>query len=463
MALLDAANQLLIQEETIAHPFDSKEGKKRIESWLRHPSGEETDSYAHSATAALPFISDPEREALLELAMGHANTEVRIEGAWAAAKMGKETGFEHLAQHCLNFNTADRAKRYLTELGRENLIPAKAKEPNFVALSEFSQWCAHPNELAKVPDELSIVDHRELAWPPERERKPFWLIKFRQRDTTGLEEDDVGIGMVGSVTFCFFSYKMTQRPPEDCYAIHCYWEMSHKKLIEEMDVREEQNEYSSLLAQWNGPPLEKPRMLFVAELSPELGHAQRLVGLAKALQNGQEGWAVLDAQRSQWYPRTDMPTDNHDKIILSIHIGSGLLGFDGSPDRKKHLAGPPPPKAAIHIIAAYEKLLAKAPELVGKKRSEAYRIFGPLDKHLEAYLSALGETGRSSDVRKTLELLKPLSDGLSNLGEAAWKANEPEIAEAEFLNYRNTIMDYQRGEEMGYLAEIWFAKPERFS
>lgn len=461
VALLDAANRLLIEEETIAHPFDSKEGKERLAAWLQHPSREDTDSYAHSATAALPFISNPEQEVLLKLAMGHANTDVRIEAAWAAAKMGKEAGFQHLAGHCLDFNTAERAKRYLTELGREDLIPPKSREPDFAALAEFSQWCAHPNELGKAPDELSITDHRELAWPPDRERKPFWLIKYRRRDTTGLGEDDVGIGMVGSVTFCFFSYEMTQRPPEDCYAIHCCWEMSHNKLIEETDVRGDQGEYASLLAQWNGPPLEKPRMLFVAELSPELGYPQRLVGLARAQQGGEEGWAVLDAERSQWYPEADMPTDNRDSIILSIHVGSRLLGFDGSPDRRKYLAAPPLPKPAGQVITAYEKLLQKAPELAGKEHSEAYEILGPLGEHLETYLSALRDTGRASDVRKTIELLKPLADQLSNFGLAAWKAGEIEVAESEFLRYRNTITDYQRGDEMGYLAEIWFANGKK--
>src|SRR5262249_60835788 len=85
----------------------------------------------------------------------------------------------------------------------------------------------------------------------------------------------------------------------------------------------------------------------------------------------------------------------------------------------------------------------------------------PLDKHLEAYLSALKQTGRASDVRKTLDLLKPLSDELTNFGEAAWKAGELDVAEAEFVEYRNTITDYQRGDEMGYLAQIWVGKGKR--
>jgi hypothetical protein len=72
-----------------------------------------------------------------------------------------------------------------------------------------------PNEPGRPPDELEIVDQRELAWPPELERKPSWLIKYRLRDQTGLEHDDVGVGLVGSVTSCLFGDRLEQRPAKD--------------------------------------------------------------------------------------------------------------------------------------------------------------------------------------------------------------------------------------------------------
>src|SRR6185295_10194261 len=119
------------------------------------------------------------------------------------------------------------ATAYLKELGRENVIPEESKRPDFEAKAEFAQWLAHPNELARFPDELEILDHRNLRWPTDGEVKHFWLIKYRVKDTTGLKTDDLGVGLVGSMTFCLFSYELEQRHPEDAYAIHCYWEMSH--------------------------------------------------------------------------------------------------------------------------------------------------------------------------------------------------------------------------------------------
>jgi hypothetical protein len=270
MALLDAANAAMIAGESMSHPFDTAEGKERLKNWLANGESEE-HRYAHSATAALPFISNPERDALLDFAMAHSDTGVRIEAAWAAAKIGREDGLHRLAEGCRDFKTAEVAKRYLTELGREDVIPQEADDPGFAALAEFAQWCAHPTELGRVPDELEIVDHRELLWPPERQTRPFWLIKYTLRDTTGLADDDTECGLVGSVTFCFFSYKLAQCPPEDGYAVHCYWEMEQKGLIEESDVQEEAGEYHNLVQQWRGPGLENPRVLFVAEISPNCG------------------------------------------------------------------------------------------------------------------------------------------------------------------------------------------------
>lgn len=66
VSLLDAANACLIEGGEIEHPSDSSEGKQRLRAWLTNTDPSEC-SYAHSATAALPFISYPERNKLLNL------------------------------------------------------------------------------------------------------------------------------------------------------------------------------------------------------------------------------------------------------------------------------------------------------------------------------------------------------------------------------------------------------------
>ena len=206
VALLDTANRSAIEGKLLRHPFDSEAGWERLENWLVE-SDPENSSFAHSATAALPFVSNPRRDQLLALAMDHIDVGVQIEAAWAAGNLGRESGLKILTRFSKDFSHSDIAQRYLTELGREDLISSEVREPSFQARAEFAHWLAHPNELGRPPDEVEIVDHRTLAWPPAKELTPFWLLRYRIRDQTGLENDDVDCGLVGSVTWCFFSYK----------------------------------------------------------------------------------------------------------------------------------------------------------------------------------------------------------------------------------------------------------------
>lgn len=91
-AFLDVANGLCITGKRSTHPFDVPEGHAELRRWLTDPG-----DYAQSAVAALPFIQGPEREELLRLAFEHPSAVVRMEAAWALAKLGRKEGFDALA------------------------------------------------------------------------------------------------------------------------------------------------------------------------------------------------------------------------------------------------------------------------------------------------------------------------------------------------------------------------------
>jgi hypothetical protein len=457
IALLDAANQFLIGGGEMSHPFDSPAGRKRLRGWLMNSDSEE-NSYAHSATAALPFVCNPEREELQGIAGRHPDPGVRMEAAWAGAKTGDELGLKQLVDFCTDFNHAQTAQHYLAELGREELIPVSAKEPDFMALAEFARWLAHPNELGKPPDKLEIIDHRLIAWPPERSAKPFWLIQYEVKAATALDDDDVGCGLVGSKTFCFFSYELTQRPPEDAYAVHCYWEMRQADLIEESDVSEKPAEYEVLLKHWRGSKLENPNLERIAEISPELKHPERLVGVASARLEGADGWVVLDGPRSEWYPASDMPKKTPASTVLEIHVGRQLLGLLDRPDRSKYLAAPKPPKPAEIIVAAFETLLADAQKLQGESRKKTFERHYPIRTHFDAYAECLAGLGRGADILPVIELLAPYWEdcgGYLQLGRAAWKCRQAEVAERWLTTARNNCENWERCDEVALLAGIW--------
>lgn len=508
VSLLDAATGVAIEGELAAHPFDSAEGKRRLRRWLedRDP---ENYSYAHSATAALPFVSNPERDQLLALALDHADPGVQMEAAWAAGKLGREAGCRVLARFCRELAHAAVAQQYLVELGREDLIPEESLAPDFQAKAEMANWLAHPNELAQPPDELDIVDHRTLAWPPDGEPVELWLIKYVLRDTTGLEEDDVDCGLVGSVTFCLFTRQMHLRPPEDAYAMHCYWEMEMTRLIEEIDATDP-DEYAGMLGQWRGTPLQNAVITRVAELSPELNYPRRLVALGPAEREGEPGWVALDGSESRWYARREMPPHTLDSTVLAIHVGRQLLGLTGEPDRAARLEQQPRRPDRRQIADAYQRLLTEAEnagpnrqkELLGpwsllsrhfdayvearaglenvaadqvlidvyerflqlarnadpSVQSDAYDALGVLGEHFDRYVEALIGTGRTTAIGPLLDLFEPYWNnnlGRSRLGLAAFKAGRLEVAEVHLAARHEKLTHYYRGEDMSRLAEIW--------
>jgi len=514
VALLDSANRASIRENLQKHPFDSPAGLAQLQRWLedRNP-----DSFAaaHSATAALPFVSKPARDQLLAFAMDHADVSVQMEAAWAAGKLGRESGLKILARYCLEVNSSDIARTYLKELDREDIIPVEALQPSFLAKAELARWLSHPNELGKPPDQLEIVDERRLAWPPNEKAKPFWLIRYRLQDRTGLEEDDVGFGLVGSTTWCFFSYDMHQRSPEDAYAIHCYWEMEHADLIKETTVSDA-SEYAGMLNQWDGNPVQGATITRVAELSPKLHIRQSLVALASGRLAGNDGWLVLDGPRSTWYPKSEQPEETNENAVLMIHVGRQLLGFQVQTDRQKYLIAKHPGRTPDEIVSAYEKLMLEAAGASPKRQKELLGGWSVLSKHFDAYtkslaavrkksasealvdaggrflllaehvdpsirdgvyastshiggifdpyVDALASSNRSAEIPALIELFAPHCEnnlGYNRLGRAAFIAGKRDVAEKYFMKLHEDLGNSYRFEQLSLLAEIWHDRGEK--
>lgn len=511
-ALLEWFNQHAIEGTQVGknkHPFDCVEGKANLKRWIDDKDPDKF-VYAHAATAALPFIHGPERDLMLKSASEHQSVAIRMEGCWASAKLGMKSGFEGLQKHCLDPRYSNIASRYLEELDRKDLIPKEVDNPDFQAKAKLANWLTHPSELGKAPDELDILDHRELEWPLERRRSPFWLIKYRVKDTTGLGDDDVGVGIVGSVTFCMFSKNLELRSPEDIYAIHCCWEMEAAEMIQFVSSNL-QSSSTSLPTEWQGKPLSQVELVEAAHLSPRLKYPTIGVSLFSATWNGEKGWLAVDGPRTQWYSQSEMPTEESEQTVLMVHIGRRLLGFATEPDRKKFLNTQVIERTPEQIVEAYSKLLDKADKgvafekrmlfknegplgthfdryvdslskVTGNNRSElaiatfdrllnaaidadaetqkaAFSLsFGPMIQLLESYEKALKEANECERIDATIERLKPHLDhnfGYSILGSTAFRCGRIEQAEPLLAKLRPSLKTIYRTEEMSLLAEIW--------
>ncbi len=512
VSLLDAANSALLEGAKFKHPFDSPAGVEQLERWLTDPD-EDHYSYAVSTTAALPFITHG-RNSLLALAFEHNSPIVRLEAAWAAARAGLDSGIKRLAQACLDVNLSQRAVRYLHELNRADAIPIAAMDEDFQAKATFAQWLAHPNELGKPPDELEILDTRELLWPPTGELTKQRLLKYRVKDTTGLQDDDIGVGLIGSVTFCLFSYKLEQRPPEDCYAIHCCFELSHNNLIEEVTVAPGCTDYDSMWNQCALSGLGSKQIAAVLELSPELKYPQRMVAVAKANRAGVPVWVVIDGPRSRCYPVSEMFT-TLGKVVGHLHVGRVLLGFNAEPDRQAWLRPPSAPRPAEQIVNVYERFLDKARSsskaaenhfgMMGILRrnftqyaaalatvrtllpaagtAAAYETllaaadpsapwfdpklldsFSALGENFEQYVDALIELHRQSEVPALIERFRGHWEhnlGYGKLGAAALKCGFDRLAEPFFIKLHAQLDEWFRSDSTEMLAEIWLRQGRR--
>lgn len=510
VSLLDSANHFFLAGGDAIHPFDSEEGVSRLKRWISD-SNEDHFSYAVSAVVALPFLNHGRRDELLFAAMKHPSPDVRLESGWAAAKLDRAEGLDKLVRMCLDINSSSKAANYLRELKREDLIPAEASAPEFAAKAEFSQWLAHPNELGRPPDAVELYDTRVLRWPPEFEARHFWLLKYRVANTSGLEPDDVGIGLVGSITWCFFGYDLTQRPPEDCYALHVCWEAEQQNAMEFADVSKGGDGYETLLAEWKGRPLSKPQILHVVEVDPGLKYPQRLVGVASAELDGQSGWVVLDGTRSRWYSAREFPQDESAKAVLKIHVGRQLLALpleandresslhpkpvtpdeifvaayerlivtcesdsaqrvkdQSSRDLRKHfsrfvtaaanLRNLPPPEV---LIATYRRLLILAETEPSLPAKDPFDSLTPVGEHFDSYVDALVELGRGGEAASLIQKLVPIWDhnrGYGQIGRAAFQIGDHDLAEASLLKLKSGQDAWHRSAEMTHLAEIWIAR-----
>ncbi|MBN1342869.1 MAG: hypothetical protein JXQ73_09335 [Phycisphaerae bacterium] len=224
IAYLDFVNDLAAHGVIDDHPFGSPEGVQKLQAWLADRD-KDRSSYAKSAAAAIPYLPETSRTELGELGRSHPDVGVRMQAAWADAKIGDPDGIRQLVQWCLDLNHSSEACDLLRELGREDDIPDESLEPGFQAKAEMCSWLAHPNEFGRPPDEVALYDKRELFWPPTNDIRSLWLFKYTYNPADADEEPDTGIGMVGSVTFALFGESTADLSPEDVYGLHCCWEL----------------------------------------------------------------------------------------------------------------------------------------------------------------------------------------------------------------------------------------------
>jgi hypothetical protein len=223
IAFLDLANRLVKEGVLEQHPFDTNTGASFLGELLEARDGD-MDDYAESAAACLGFLQHSSRKDLLDLARQHPDVKVQMEALAVGAKLGRAEDTEQLAARCRDPRASSMATALLEEHGLHTAVPEETREPEFQAMAEMCSWLGHPMEFGRPPDDVEVFGSRTLHWPPTRDRRRVWLIKYGYRDE-GEAAAEFGVGMVGSVTFALFGETTAALTPEDVYALHCCWEL----------------------------------------------------------------------------------------------------------------------------------------------------------------------------------------------------------------------------------------------
>lgn len=508
--LLYIANSNALNDAKFDHPFSSPAGLIRLKQWLiteTVPEEEEDDDdddealeQARAAAIALAFVDLPEREAVLEIAARHPDRSVRLEGAWAAARTGLDSGFKRLVEYSRDVHSSTLAQTYLEELERADLIPAEASEPKFAAMAELSNWLQSEYEFGQAPDEMEVIDQRKLKWlrseyygevdsepqtdPSNADKEAgkeadqdeltlLSVVRYRTAGPTPLDEDHTGVGLVGSpVTWSFYSDDIEQLPFEDIYGVHYAFEAINSGFIEELDwnelVRRDPKLIDSVSQQWTAqPPLSDLVVHESYRLEKELGYPQARVYVASARRADQTGYVVLAGADSRWYPADQFPEEIATSTILQLHIGRQLLGF---PPAEKRDLRPIPVKqiAPEKVVELYQAWLDELPQAKGNRRVELLGTYqstvGPhFDKYVEAQAKVSGNSkdaiyietyerilaeaqrGDAQVLEETLDVIAPVGEKLEGYAAIIGKEQPNRVVELIKLFEPRWNHEYGRG------------------
>jgi hypothetical protein len=357
------------------------------------------------------------------------------------------------------------AKALLRQLKANTLDRSAVTDPASRAIVEFADWLAFPTELGEYPDEIDVIDARALHWPPAGGKTTsLTLLRYRMFDTSGLEPDDVGVGLVGGVTFSMFSYENHQRPPEDAYAIHCYWECAQAELVSESDSVSPDQVGRAIAA--SGVQVENAAPLVTIKfvkrgflgLGRALDYPGDEVGLVAGEYQGEAGWLICDGPRSTWYPASDMPEDAPPETVAMVHVGRVLLGFKVHRVERRKFKLPSYQLTDDEFLNRYERALSAARNAPESEREDAFGWLGVLGRYARRRIGLLTAAARSEEVSTFIDELATHWDhnsGYAELGTLAFEARLFDRSKQFIEKLRRSYEDHHRSETMGLLARIY--------
>ncbi|MCF7785856.1 MAG: GYF domain-containing protein [Prosthecobacter sp.] len=218
--VLNHINMLIQQGWEGDHPYNSLHGLDVLKSWMES-SKPESIELASGAARTAAYLKAEFRDVLIPMALQHPQASVRLAAAWADAKSGGTTGVPLLKKACVDVQQSAAAQGLLKNLLLEDEIPLEVRDPGFITKSMVALTLAHTSFLGEPPLSIDIYDHKDLFWPPSRQRGDIWLLKFTFRSKDG-GAAKTGYAMQSTLVNCYFlKGDVTSTVPEDIYLRAC--------------------------------------------------------------------------------------------------------------------------------------------------------------------------------------------------------------------------------------------------
>jgi len=177
---------------------------------------------------ALSLIGNPESTPKLFQALELGHRRVRVEAAFALAKLGEQAGTSALIELAEEAPVRLRVLAYADELGLLDDIPTEHQTEAARAEAELVSYLAGPTQMGMAPNECELVDHRVQFWPGEEEATDCFLFRYSYELPQGSYSN---IGIAGPLAFSLTA-DLGDLSPDSIYAAYAGWQAKHDEIYE---------------------------------------------------------------------------------------------------------------------------------------------------------------------------------------------------------------------------------------
>jgi hypothetical protein len=302
--------QLGSLESSVAAPDDSPD--------LLSQQVNEGVTLATSICDALALIGDKRAVGKLYQASELGHRRLRVEAAYALAKLGEKAGGETLVGLAAESVVRLRVLAYADELDLLDEVDPQFSTGEAKAEAELALWLSQPSQFGVSPTECSLVDSRELYWPGFDDPVDCYLFRFAYRFG---DREFSNVGIAAPVTHAFAA-DLCDLSPEDIYAAFAGWHAEHEDIYE-LDVTSldeaQRVEVARLGRRLQDEGYEAIQPILLGSFFGE----RTLV--ARAMREGKPGFAVMDSMESQWVPQRVSPRPLGPNEAYCIYKGRRLL------------------------------------------------------------------------------------------------------------------------------------------